>query len=189
MISLLCNVGLFCVADNFLFTVLGKGTDKWLPSLQTLRILCLYGAVRSLIAPASPLMMAQGKTRTQFQANLLAAMIELALVYPAIRFGSIEIVGLVVLLSYACQMIVYLPAMKKNNNITAREIGSNIWPAVVSGMAMFLCYFALNGLFTHGLMKLAGSILILTVVYTVTYGILTRWRVYIQLKDVIFAGR
>lgn len=189
MISILCNVGLFCVADNFLVTVLGKGTDKWLPSLQTLRILCFYGIIRSLIAPASPLMMAQGKTRTQFQANLLAAVVELALVYPAIRFGSIEVVGLVVLLSYACQMFIYLPAMKSDNSITAREIGSNIWPAIVAGMAMFLCYFVLEGYFSPGLMKLAGSIVTLTVVYIVAYGILTKWRMYIQIKDLLFAGR
>jgi O-antigen/teichoic acid export membrane protein len=189
MINILCNVGLFCVADNFLFSVLGKGTDKWLPSLQTLRILCIYGVVRSLIAPASPLMMAQGKTRIQFQANLLAALIEFALVYPAIRFGSIEIVGLVVLLSYVCQLFIYLPALKQINNISVREIGSNIWPAIVSGVAMFLCYVVLNGLFTPGLTKLAGSILILTVVYIVTYGILTQWRIYIQLKNLIFASR
>jgi multisubunit Na+/H+ antiporter MnhB subunit len=79
--------------------------------------------------------------------------------------------------------------MKKDNTITAREIGSNIWPALVSGMAMFLCYFVLEGYFNPGLMKLAGSIVILTVVYIVSYGILTKWRMYIQIKDLLFAGR
>jgi len=189
MIGLLCNIGLFCMADNFLFTVLGKGTDKWLPSLATLKILCLYGVIRSLIATASPLMMAQGKPRTQFQANLVAALVECSLVYPAIKFGSIELVGMVVLLSYICQLFVYIPALKRTNNISLREIVSNIWPAAVSGFVMYLCYFVLNGLFAPGLVKLAGSMLVLTTVYLVTYGILTQWSIYIQLKGLIFAGR
>jgi O-antigen/teichoic acid export membrane protein len=188
LISLLWNVGLFCVADNFLYTVLGKNTDKWFPALQTLRILCFYGVIRALNSPASAFVMALGNPRTQFKANILTALIEIPLVYPAIKYGSIEVVGLVVLLSYAFQFAVYLPALKQTNNISAREICTTIWPAVASGVAMLLCYFVLNGLFPHSITKLVGSIFLLTFVYIILYGILTRWRTYIQLKDLIFSG-
>jgi O-antigen/teichoic acid export membrane protein len=187
LISLLWNVGLFCVADNFLFTVLGKNTDKWLPALQALRILCFYGVIRALNSPASAFMMAVGNPHIQFKANILTALVELPLVYPAIKYGSIEVVGLLVLISYACQFAVYLPALKRSNNIAAREICTTVWPAAVSGIAMLLCYFVLNGLFPHGLAKLAGSIFLLTFVYIIVYGILTRWHTYIQLKDLIFS--
>ena len=189
LISLLFNVGLFCVADNFLFSVLGKGTDKWLPSLQTLRIFCIYGVIRSLILPAPSFMMALGYTRIQFKATLLAAIIEIILVYPAIKFGSIEVVALVVLFSFATQLIIYLPALKQTSNIKTRELGMSIWPSIASGLAMFLCYYGLNDLFPHSLMKLAGSMLLLAFVYIVTYGILTKWKFYIQIKELLFAGR
>jgi len=189
LFSLLCNVGLFCVADNFLFTVLGKGTDKWLPSLLTLRILCLYGVVRSLIEPASSLLMAQGNTRIPFKASLLVALLEFVLVYPAIKFGSIEVVGGVVLVAYVCQLGVYLPVLKKFNNISLGEIWMMINPAVVSGFVMLLCYYSFNGLFAHGIVKLVWSIFALTAAYLVVYGLLTRWRLYIQLKDLLPFGR
>ncbi len=189
LFSLLFNVGLFCVADNFLVTVLGKGTDKWLPSLHTLRILCFYGVIRSLIEPASSLFMSQGNTKIPLKAALLVALIELTLVYPAIRFGSIEVVGLAVLLAYSCQLLVYLPALKKCNNILAGEVWTHIWPALASGLVMLLCYFSLTGLFGYGLVNLAVSVLILTLVYLVVYGLLTRWRVYLQLRDLFPVSR
>ena len=183
------NIGLFCVADNFLYTVLGKGTDKWDPALETLRILCFYGVIRALVAPASSFMMALGNTKIQFKASIVTALIELPLVYPAIKYGSIEIVGLVVLLSYACQFAIYLPALKKSNNILCREITAKIWPAVVAGIFMYICYYFLDGLFSHSLAKLFVNIFVLTFVYVLTYGVLTRWRLYIDLKNLVFVGK
>ncbi len=185
LFSVLCNVGLFCVADNFLITVLGKGTDKWLPSLMTLRILCLYGIVRSLIEPASSLLMAQGKAHIALKASLLVALVELALVYPAIKYGGIEVVGIAVLFAYVCQLAIYLPALKKTNDIRLIEIVKITWPALVAGGITLLGYFSLNGLFTPGLLKLVVSMFLLTSVYLLFYGLLTRWRVFLQLRDLL----
>lgn len=189
LLSVLCNVGLFCVADNFLVSVLGKSTDKWLPSLVTLRILCAYGIIRSLIEPASLFLMAQGNTRSPFKASLQVALIELALVYPAIKYGSIEIVGLAVLFAYISQLRIYLPALKKTNSIGVGEIWKMIWPAATSGVVIVIGYLLLNGLFVNGLVKLLGSILLITTIYILVYGALTRWQLYIQIKGLIFTNR
>ncbi|MFZ4860144.1 MAG: lipopolysaccharide biosynthesis protein [Desulfuromonadaceae bacterium] len=185
LLSVLCNVGLFCVADNFLITVLGKGTDKWLPSLMTLRILCLYGIIRSLIEPATSLLMAQGKAHIALKASLLVALVELALVYPAIKYGGIEVVGIAVLFAYMCQLAIYLPALHKTNNIRLIEIVKITWPALVAGGITLLGYLLLNGLFTHGLLKLVVSVFLLTSVYLLFYGVLTRWRIFHQLRDLL----
>jgi O-antigen/teichoic acid export membrane protein len=189
LLSILCNVGLFCVADNFLLSVLGKGTDKWLPSLDTLRILCVYGVMRALIEPAASLMMAQGETRIPFKAGLMVALIELILVYPAIRFGSIEVVGAVVVLAYICQLVIYLPALKQMNQIGICELVALIWPAVVAGSCMIFIYVVFNGYMAQGLGKLAISISVLTISYLVIYGVLTRWKVYLQFKDLVITRR
>ncbi len=189
LFSLLFNVGLFCVADNFLISVLGKGTDKWLPSLVTLRILCLYGVVRSLVEPASSLLMAQGDTQIPLRASILVALIELALVYPAIRFGSIELVGWAVLFAYVCQLAIYLPALNKLSKVSLSEVCRTIWPAVASGVFMCISYYFLNSLLDQGLAKLAISIVLLTLVYLVVYGFMTRWRVYLQLRDLLPLSR
>jgi O-antigen/teichoic acid export membrane protein len=189
LFSVLCNVGLFCVADNFLVTVLGKGTDKWLPSLITLRILCMYGIVRSLIEPASSFLMAQGKTKTPLKAALCVASIELAIVYPAIRYGSIVFVGCAVLFAYSCQLVIYLPALNQTNNIRPREILTLVWPAAVSGIVIIICYFSFNGLFYNGLLKLVGSVVLLSSAYLAVYGYFTRWQVYIHIRDLVSASR
>jgi PST family polysaccharide transporter len=185
LLSVLCNVGLFCVAENFLISVLGKGTDKWLPSLVTLRILCLYGIVRSLIEPASSLLMAQGKAHIALKASLLVALVELALVYPAIKYGGIEFVGIAVLFAYMCQLAIYLPALNKTNNIRVVELLKITWPAWAAGGITLLCYLLLNDHFSHGLLKLVVSVFLLTSVYLLFYGLLTRWRVFHQLRDLL----
>jgi len=43
-IGMLTNITLLLVSEDFLVYVLGHGTDKWLPALLSLRILCLYGS-------------------------------------------------------------------------------------------------------------------------------------------------
>ncbi len=190
LLSLLCNIGLFCVAENFLISVLGKGTDKWLPALHTLQILCIYGILRSLVEPASSLLMAQGKVRVTLKANFLVAIVELIFVYPAIKYGSIEMVGLVVSLAFSFQLFVYLPALKQNSNIRTLEIVTKIWPALTAGLIMYLFYSGLEHYLINDLLKLGMSVLVLTMVYLLAYGIFTRWRVYRQLREMLpKAGR
>ena len=189
LFSLLCNVGLFCVADNFLVSVLGKGTDKWLPSLATLRILCVYGCLRSLIEPASSLLMSQGDTKTPLRAGILVALVETALVYPAVRFGGIEAVGSAVLVSYACQLFFFAPVMKRAFSVTAGEVWELVWPALAAGGAMVACYFSFSGLYQDGLAKLAVSIVALSAVYLAAYGFFTRWRVFAGLKELLPQAR
>jgi O-antigen/teichoic acid export membrane protein len=188
LLSFLCNVGLFCVADNFLISVLGKGSDKWLPCLATMRILCFYGVVRSLTEPASSLLMAQGTARIPLKAALLTAVIELALVYPAIRFGSIATVGWAVLVAYCSQLVVYLPALKRMNGITISEIGAKVLPAAAAGAVMIGCFLLFQGYLPAGPVKLTVSIVTLTAIYLTIYGIITQFKAYDELKG-LFLGR
>ena len=46
-VAVIANTVLLANAPFFLVTVLGKGTNKWLPATLALRILCIYGIVRS----------------------------------------------------------------------------------------------------------------------------------------------
>src|SRR5262249_17735494 len=48
-IGVLANASLLLVSKEFLVFVLGHGTDKWIPALTALRILCIYGIFRCLL--------------------------------------------------------------------------------------------------------------------------------------------
>lgn len=180
-VSVLCNIGLLCVGENFLVTVLGKGADKWLPSLVALRILCLYGVVRSLIEPAASYLMALNRAETALKATMLVAAVELSLVYPAVRFSGIEAVATVVLLSFSCQLLVLLPALRRASGILLHELWRAVRPAVFAGTTMAGLYFSVARYLPHGPFTLAVSIVLLTAAYLVAYGALTGWQDYARL--------
>ena len=52
IIAILINMTLFVTAREFLIYALGRGSDKWLPALTCLRILCIYGIARALLSPS-----------------------------------------------------------------------------------------------------------------------------------------
>ena len=75
-IAILANLCLFAVSEEFLYFILGQGTDKWLPALSAFRILCVYGIVRSLLEPVGNVIMALGMPNILIRATLVAGLIE-----------------------------------------------------------------------------------------------------------------
>lgn len=183
--SVLCNIGMFCVADSFLISVLGKNSTKWIPAEMTLKILCFYGIIKTLVEPFVSLFMAQGDTRTPLKATLLVFFSELMLVYPAIRFGRIEAVGLAVLMAYCLQLSVYLPRLKQMNRISVGELVKTVSPAFMAGGFMILVNHFADPFLGNGIIKLITSICLLTIVYLLSYGVLTKWRLYTQFVKLL----
>jgi lipopolysaccharide exporter len=129
--AVLLNLTLFLGAEEFLYYLLGKGTDKWLPALATLKIMCCYGMVRALLEPVGSVVMAIGKTDLLLKANSLAAVIELVFIYPVIKMYGIEGVALLVSIAYLAQYFVYWPAIKKFMAVTAKDVCAATLPTVL----------------------------------------------------------
>jgi len=129
-IAATANVALLANAHYFLVTFLGKGTDKWLPAVWTLRILCLYGIVRAVTEPLGPCLMAKGQSKTILHASLVSGGVELALLLLALRMGRIELVAIAVLLAYISQGLVYVPILRQKFFIGLGDIFAQIWPVV-----------------------------------------------------------
>ena len=53
-IALVANTALLANAHFFLVTLLGKGSNKWLPAVLALKILCVYGILRAMAEPLAP---------------------------------------------------------------------------------------------------------------------------------------
>ncbi len=50
-VAVVANTALLANVHFFLVTFLGKGTGKWLPAAAPLKILCIYGILRTATVP------------------------------------------------------------------------------------------------------------------------------------------
>lgn len=183
--SVLWNLTLFCVADRFLVHVLGKGTDKWMPALGSLRIFCVYGIVRSLIEPTNTLLMASGNAKLVLKSGVVVAFFELLFIYPAIFFGSIETVSVVVLITFMSQLFFLRKYVGSNYGVTFREVAAITLPAVMVAFVVAAMYFLGNGLIFNNLTGLLLAITLTGTLYLAIYGWLTGWQHYSRIYKLV----
>jgi len=176
-ISILVNVTLLCISEDFLRTVLGGGTDKWMPALTSFRILCIYGIVRAVLEPIGNVIVALGDSRVLFKANVIAAGIQLVFLFPVLKFYNIEGVALLVLFSYATQYLVYLPLLNNKLKIST----ANIWKALslplicyVAFILVFLVFMKIN--LNFSVLLTITKAIIYAIIYSTILCIATKWR-------------
>ena len=181
--GMLVNMTLFVVSRDFLFLVLGHHTDKWLPALTSLRILCFYGVARLLLEPVGQVVMALARTDVLRQANLLAAALELTGLYPSLHFMGIEGVALLVTVSYMAQYALYYRCLRSELQISFKElrscIGPALWGMLVLSQLFLLGEVCRDSSYIVFIIKLIGC----TAGYLVTYGVASRWRLYRELRS------
>ncbi|MEM4406656.1 MAG: lipopolysaccharide biosynthesis protein [Candidatus Methanomethylicaceae archaeon] len=131
----LINGALFVVADDFLFHILGKGTARWLPAAQALRILCIYGVVRAMVETVGNPIMALGNTRLLLKATGLASLVEIGLIPFVVRAYEIEGVSLLVTFAYSSQCLFYVPFILKTLGVRWTALLKVIIP-IAAALAM-----------------------------------------------------
>jgi len=183
--GILVNVLLLLLSQDVLILVLGGGTKKWLPALSTLRILCAYGALRVVIEPVLSTVTAIGKPSLIFKANALAAALQVACLYPAVRYFGIEGVALTVTFSYAVQFLIYFPALRREMDLPYSLVFRSVYPAVVSGCVLAAFGFTLDRFMNTSWLSLAIKLSIGCSIYLGTYGCATRWKMLQDAKEII----
>jgi PST family polysaccharide transporter len=76
--------GIFAVADNFVFGVLG---EQWAELVPLLQVLCLAGVARSIVTVTGSVYLALGRAKLQFKVNLLTRPIALSGVIVGLPWG------------------------------------------------------------------------------------------------------
>lgn len=181
----LWNLTLFCVSESFLVHVLGKGTDKWLPALNALRIMCVYGILRSLVEPTNTLLMASGNPKLVLRSGIIVAVVELLLVYPAIKYGSIEVVSAVVLVAFMSQIYFMKKYVRRIFNVSFIEITKTILPACSTAIVVSLLYKIIQNVIANSLTGLIISVFCVATTYLIFYGLVTRWKYYSRIYSLI----
>jgi lipopolysaccharide exporter len=181
-VGILANITLFFISKEFLIYVLGHGTAKWLPALSTLRILCIYGILRVLLEPIGSVIMAIGRTELLLKSTIVAAIIQLALLYPVLVYFNIEGVAVLVTLSYASQYFIYFPCIRKDININSREIIITISPSIKTLPIFILMLIIFEKVSEPSLIMLIQKIILSIASYVIIYGLLTKWKLF---KEVV----
>jgi len=185
LIAAAVNTALLANAHYFLLTFLGKGTNKWIPAVRSLQILCIYGILRAVTEVLAPCLMARGETKVMWRANLLIGVVEVALLTLALRAGKIEVVAVAVLVAYSLAAIILLPFLRRELSIGIGDIVARIWPVgpalVVGSIVTTFLPVALGinlfTLFVRGL--LTASVVVLT------HGLCTRFRCFHEAGGMI----
>lgn len=185
-IGILANLTLFVVSRDFLVNLLGHGTDKWIPALVSLQILCFYGIFRFLLEPLGNVLMALGLTKLMLKANVFAAVTEILLLYPVLKFYGIEGVAVLVTLTYTSQYLVYFPVIKKKLNLSFLEFIQPILPALITGMVVVIIFKVVDKQLLHGnTINMLLNMLLVVSLFTVLHGLATRWKLVREAKELM----
>jgi O-antigen/teichoic acid export membrane protein len=175
-VSLLANLCLLAVSREFLFFIAGSGTEKWFPALAVFRILCIYGTVRALLEPIGNVVIASGRPKVLLRAILFSGVIELALLYPALKYAGIEGVAVLITITYALQYLVYMPFLKRHIGIEYGEILRTLQPAITSAVCTYMINLVLQSFLPFSILGLMIKFFATAGIYLVIYGSITRWR-------------
>lgn len=190
LLAILVNLTLLITEQDFLYLILGHSTEKWFPSIMTLKIFCGVGILKSIFEPCTNLMMAIGDTTTLFRATLVAAVVQLLLLYPAIHFGGIEGIALLVFFATVIQSIVYLPSLKRYIGLSIKDMFFKIWPVLISMLLTWVVMsFSAQYIGSLTLLAFVTKITLIWIVFLGCYGVFTRWVLFCEIKKQIFARR
>jgi O-antigen/teichoic acid export membrane protein len=184
-VAVIGNTALLVNASFFLVTFLGKGSNKWLPAMLALRILCVYGIVRAITVPIGACIMARGHTNILFRANVLAGSVEVILLLLAIRSGKIELVAAAVLIAYLTQAVVYLPYLRMTFSITYGDFIAQVWPVVPAMAVGWIATSLLPITFGNTFLTLAARGAFTAVVVALTHGLFSRFRCFQEAHGLI----
>lgn len=182
-ISIMVNGTLICISEDFLITILGDGTDKWMPALNAFRILCLYGIVRAILEPIGSLITALGETRVLMKAVTIAAFIQILLLYPVLLNYGVEGVSWLILGSYVSQYLIYLPFLKQRAGITSIIFLKSVFVPVVCSVAFLFALIFVNYLIhTSSFMITIAKLILFSSFYLLLFCSITKFEILYDLK-------
>ncbi len=185
----LVNILLFAVSKEFLVCILGNNSDKWLPALTSLRILCFYGILRGLLEPIGQVIIANGDTKILFKANIVATIFEAVAVYPALKYYGIEGVAATVTFAYLLQYLVYYFYLKNRMQVGILNIAKAVWPSFCAALPMVFLYPFIAGYHEGSVVFFLAKASVMAILYIATLGIITRWEIFKLVGGLLVSGK
>lgn len=184
VVSLL-NITFLVTASEFLCFVLGKGTDKWIPAVNIFQILCIYGILRTMIYMASPVFQAVGNTRIFLVSDLLVAVVQLSLVYPALRFYGIEGLALLLLGITFLSLFVYVPGLRREIDVRGRDLLAVTCPSFVASIVVVFIFSTWGNIFSYSLAGFFEKAITSVILFLVVHGLATQGRYLDEFRGIL----
>ncbi len=181
--AVLANVLLLILSRELLTMVLGRGTGKWLPALTALRILCVYGGVRAMVEPVGSMVTAIGRPDLLFKANAVVTCFQVACLYPALRYWGLVGVAIVVTFSYALQLFIYFPVLRRELHLSYRAVFGSVQSALMAGCVLGAFGIISERFFGVSWLTLTVKLVFGTGLYLGAFGSLTGWRLFKDARD------
>lgn len=175
---IMVNIVLFVISREFLFCVLGHNSEKWMPALVPLRIICIYGIFRGLLEPVGQMIVAKGKPKTLLTANIFASVIEAAAIYPALTYYGIKGVAIVVTFAYLSQYLVYYSFLKKQMHIRVIDLAKAVRPSFYAALPLLVLYPVFSKYPADSILLLFGKAALMAVLYILILGKITSWEIF-----------
>ena len=185
--AILANVLLLILSRELLTLVLGGGTGKWLPALNALRILCVYGGLRAVLEPVGSMVTAIGKPSLISRSNAIGTFLQVACLYPALRYFGLEGVAITVTLAYAVQFLIYFPVLRRELDLPYRAVFSAVRSALSAGCALAAFGAAFDRFFGVSWLSLGLKLALGTGLYLAVFGCLTRWKIFGDAREILDA--
>lgn len=177
------NILLLIEGREFLFFVLGRGSDRWMPALFAFQVLCIYGVLRAVLEPVGNVIMGLGKPQLFLKSILIVALIELSLLYPAIRSYGIAGVAIAVTLAYISQYFVYFSILKKEIKVVPTEMFMAIRNSLISAIIMAIILYLLRQITPMSILAATINTVIAIVVYIAIFGVMDKLRLFKEIRS------
>ena len=135
-------VGFFCVAETFIYILLGA---KWLPCVPYVKIFCIIVFLNSIEAIFSNGPMALGKSAASMILGVLECVINIGLLVAAIPFGVMAI-GYSMIVSSFINCVIYFIYLKKLSGLNIFKCILNSFDSIVSSVLMGVLVYSLSRL-------------------------------------------
>lgn len=158
MLSIPAAFGIFVIAPNFVEIVLG---DKWIPSVVPMQILCIFGLIRSVVAPMGNVFQAVGKPQILVKTSISNLLFILLFIYPLTNFYGI--IGTSMSVSFAAftAMIYCFYKVIHLLNLNLTDIILIILKPFAASIVMIITvYFAIMLIYPMSALTLIGLVVI-----------------------------
>jgi lipopolysaccharide exporter len=169
---------LLVMGNEFLFFILGASTDRWKPALVPFQILCVYGMFRALLEPVSNVITAIGKPELYIKPTLLVAVVELGLLYVALKLFGLHGVACIVTVAYVSQYHMYFTILKKEIDTSKTELLRSVLNPVISSACMLFLVLMVKYCVPFSFLTMVFEVGMGIVIYILCFGVLDRWKMY-----------
>ncbi len=160
-------MGMFMVADVFIDTVFG---ERWLPTIEVLRVLCLVGVVQAVITVLSVVFRATGCPERELRIHLARLLAMTVVLTAALPFGLVPFTWSLLAVT-SLFLVVYLRAVGLLLGCSLRPLLNAIWPALGVSLAMALFLWGVRGLLVQSGLGGVNELVILIASGALLYGV------------------